>query len=525
MATDKSRADALPIAPVRPEYDVDAVRFGECDHCNKRSHIRPHDGAMICGSCADADYLTAWIDYAEQLRAILAASPVEQHEAAPADATLPFESALSELVNKIDTGLDTGDLLADARRASAALDVILGRGDLVANAHDFFRESPDRYENSIEFRIGWNACLDAIANARASEQPEPPAADERAVIDAVDAVLKANAVFFGREKLRQIVKAAHASSPNAAGAERRPEWADEIIDSLQGSFDTEGITENDSGDALIRLSSAIAAVEDAAESRAPRTDVAGAATIPPAGAPSLYFYGDYEHGFECPDDAAIVSGRKLGERFTLNAAWYANVLFEVTKVPDETSDDYEVREVPTRDPGPSPVVVGPQPPSADAAAAPAAELARMTRMFHAACHDLGLINEALGLDPDDGGAEPILDAINELKVRAEQPPPAPASAPVGLTNAARDVLIERRRQVDQEGWTPAHDDQYRDHELSCAAGCYAMHTLAYPAGDPPPAWPWAADWWKPTTPRRNLVKAGALIQAAIERLDRTGVPQ
>lgn len=43
------------------------------------------------------------------------------------------------------------------------------------------------------------------------------------------------------------------------------------------------------------------------------------------------------------------------------------------------------------------------------------ELASMTRMFHAACDALGLISEALGLDPDDGGAEPILDAIAELK--------------------------------------------------------------------------------------------------------------
>ena len=47
-----------------------------------------------------------------------------------------------------------------------------------------------------------------------------------------------------------------------------------------------------------------------------------------------------------------------------------------------------------------------------------AELASMTRMFHAACADLGLINEALGLDPNDGGAAPILDAIVELKARA-----------------------------------------------------------------------------------------------------------
>ncbi|MDR8873591.1 hypothetical protein [Burkholderia multivorans] len=47
----------------------------------------------------------------------------------------------------------------------------------------------------------------------------------------------------------------------------------------------------------------------------------------------------------------------------------------------------------------------------------AAELESMTRMFHAACYDLGLINEALGLDPDDGGAEPILDAIAELRAQ------------------------------------------------------------------------------------------------------------
>ena len=37
---------------------------------------------------------------------------------------------------------------------------------------------------------------------------------------------------------------------------------DAIIDDLQSQFDTEGITEHDSGDALIRLSDAIAAVED-----------------------------------------------------------------------------------------------------------------------------------------------------------------------------------------------------------------------------------------------------------------------
>ncbi|KWZ53340.1 hypothetical protein WK57_30595 [Burkholderia ubonensis] len=71
------------------------------------------------------------------------------------------------------------------------------------------------------------------------------------------------------------------------------------------------------------------------------------------------------------------------------------------------------------------------------AAAPAVvtELARMTRMFHAACHDLGLINEALGLDPDDGGAAPILDAIAELKGRATS---ANETGAEGATDAKKD---------------------------------------------------------------------------------------
>ena len=46
------------------------------------------------------------------------------------------------------------------------------------------------------------------------------------------------------------------------GAQPVESIKDAIIDDLQSQFDTEGITEHDSGDALIRLSDAIAAVED-----------------------------------------------------------------------------------------------------------------------------------------------------------------------------------------------------------------------------------------------------------------------
>jgi hypothetical protein len=100
--------------------------------------------------------------------------------------SLAFESALAELVNKIDTGLDSGDLLVDARRALSAIDSILSGGDLVACAHEYFRDSGDRYEKSIEFRIGWDACLDAIVQARAASPQATamqPAQTERALTD------------------------------------------------------------------------------------------------------------------------------------------------------------------------------------------------------------------------------------------------------------------------------------------------------------------------------------------------------
>ena len=58
-------------------------------------------------------------------------------------------------------------------------------------------------------------------------------------------------------------------------------------------------------------------------------------------------------------------------------------------------------------------------------------------------------------------------------------------------------------------------------ELSAAAACYAYFGWVKPSnGMAPTEWPWDAEWWKPTDRRRDLVKAGALILAEIERLDR-----
>lgn len=86
--------------------------------------------------------------------------------------------------------------------------------------------------------------------------------------------------------------------------------------------------------------------------------------------------------------------------------------------------------------------------------------------------------------------------------------------------AARDVLAERQRQVSVEGWTPEHDDQHADGELARAGASYAAHAGANLNGQEPLFWPWERDWWKPGPARRMLVKAGALILAEIDRIDR-----
>ena len=95
----------------------------------------------------------------------------------------------------------------------------------------------------------------------------------------------------------------------------------------------------------------------------------------------------------------------------------------------------------------------------------------------------------------------------------------------GLTAAARDVLAERQRQITAEGWTLEHDDQHADGQMAAAAGYYALacswpHERDIGRGHVPTYWPWTPDWWKPKAPRSNLVRAGALILAEIERLDR-----
>ena len=93
-----------------------------------------------------------------------------------------------------------------------------------------------------------------------------------------------------------------------------------------------------------------------------------------------------------------------------------------------------------------------------------------------------------------------------------------------VPNGWEQIAAERERQEAREGWTPEHDDQHTNGQLLKAALCYAEQGLVqyhYGPGDQPPGWPWSFHWWKPTGDRvRDLVKAGALIAAEIDRLER-----
>ena len=91
------------------------------------------------------------------------------------------------------------------------------------------------------------------------------------------------------------------------------------------------------------------------------------------------------------------------------------------------------------------------------------------------------------------------------------------------------IAEERQRQIEKDGWSPEHDDEHKDYELSKAAQQYTHTAILVGKGfklnrrgiPVPYGWPWNREWWKPSEdPIRNLAKAGALIAAEIDRLQR-----
>lgn len=97
------------------------------------------------------------------------------------------------------------------------------------------------------------------------------------------------------------------------------------------------------------------------------------------------------------------------------------------------------------------------------------------------------------------------------------------------------IAAERQRQIEREGWTAAHDDGHNLGELSQAAAAYASVASAMERGASAEEfdatmmicegeWPFEAESWKPSADRiRNLAKAGALIAAEIDRIQRSAL--
>lgn len=88
------------------------------------------------------------------------------------------------------------------------------------------------------------------------------------------------------------------------------------------------------------------------------------------------------------------------------------------------------------------------------------------------------------------------------------------------------IAEERARQVSADGWTPEHDDEHSDGQMAEAASVYAMCAAEQakgwdgPFATLPSLWPWDKSWFKPKDELRNLVRAGALIAAEIDRVQR-----
>lgn len=90
---------------------------------------------------------------------------------------------------------------------------------------------------------------------------------------------------------------------------------------------------------------------------------------------------------------------------------------------------------------------------------------------------------------------------------------------------AIELLAEERETQIKTGFDAAHDDEHTHGELAVAAMCYAHEAAlwnnGHALGDCSDQWPFEEEAWKPSSdPRRNIVKALALLVAEYERLDR-----
>jgi hypothetical protein len=94
---------------------------------------------------------------------------------------------------------------------------------------------------------------------------------------------------------------------------------------------------------------------------------------------------------------------------------------------------------------------------------------------------------------------------------------------MGTASVINEIAIERLSH-EAKGYTADHDAEHGYGELASAAAAYAktaamrLQGRQIPSG-PPSSWPWEAAAWKPRTWRDDLIRAAALIVAAIECIE------
>ena len=95
-----------------------------------------------------------------------------------------------------------------------------------------------------------------------------------------------------------------------------------------------------------------------------------------------------------------------------------------------------------------------------------------------------------------------------------------------MTHGTDLIVEERKRQVEEEHYTSTHDMTHEEDDLACAGAWYALPQSVRDAiegsAEISAHWViWPEQWDFKPTPNdrvRELVKAGALIAAEIDRL-------
>jgi hypothetical protein len=137
-----------------------------------------------------------------------------------------------------------------------------------------------------------------------------------------------------------------------------------------------------------------------------------------------------------------------------------------------------------------------------------AEIALAAMMMRDASRAMTKIFEDAYAGPEEGRDERLRDGLKAHALKM---------------SGAQAISAERHRQIDEEKYDAASDDAAVYSELAHAAAVYLGTAINDDAEVlPPKGWPWEDITWKPASPIRMLVKAGALIAAEIDRRTRAG---